>query len=218
VKDAERDQKAKQKAWADKARKARDDGKKESDRRAAAAHAASKAGQAGVPAPKPAAPKPSAHAIQIAQFLEHIKKHGGVDAYNSALRTMFEASLDAGLVTLKGLGAAMGQWASGKAASGGAVGTALASGLVSFGYGIIAGWVQDAAGKAAKGIATDRMTGMIFGENLYPGDAKYSPGRGRQSSTAELYLYNTDGTLTIIVYRSGQALTSKNYRVKPKKD
>ncbi|MDF1711132.1 MAG: hypothetical protein P1U90_02780 [Akkermansiaceae bacterium] len=214
VEDAERDQKTKQRAWADKARKARDDGKKESDRRAAATHAASEAGKAGVPAPKPTAPKPSARAVQIARFLEHIKEHGGVDQYNRALRTMFGASLEAGLVTLKGLGAAMAQWATGKAASGGAVGTALASGVVSFGYGVIAGWVQDAAGSATRGIATDRMVGMIFGENLYPGDAKYSPGRDKQKSTAELYLYNTDGTVTIMVFRSSQGLTVKNYRIK----
>lgn len=213
VKDAEKEQKAKQKAWADKARKARDDGKKESDRRAAAAHAAENPDK---PAPKPTAPKPSDRAIQIAKFLEHIKKHGDIDAYNDALRTMFKTSLDAGLVTLEGLGAAMGQWASGKAASGGAVGTALASGVVSFGYGIIAAWVQDAASTAARGIATDRMVGMIFGENLYPGDAKYSPGRGKQSSTAELYLYNDDGTATIMVYRPSQPMTVKNYRIKKK--
>ncbi|MDB4438191.1 hypothetical protein N9195_01230, partial [bacterium] len=191
---------------------------KESDRRAAAAHAASEAGKAGIPAPKPAAPKPSARAIQIAKFLEHVKKHGGVDAYNKALRTMFRASLEAGLVTLKGLGAAMAQWASGKAASGGVVGSALASGVVSFGYGVIAGWVQGAAGSATRGIATDRMVGMIFGENLYPGDAKFSPGRDKQKSTAELYLYNTDGTVTIMAFRPSQGMTTKNYRIKRKED
>jgi len=58
------------------------------------------------------------------------------------------------------------------------------------------------------------MVGMIFGESLYPGDAKYSPGRDKQKSTAELYLYNTDGTVTIMVFRSSQGLTVKNYRIK----
>lgn len=218
VKDAEEEQKRKQKAWADKARKAREDGKKESDRRAAAAHAASEAGKAGQPAPKPAAPRPSDRAIQIAKFLEHIKANGGVDAYKDALRSMFGASLNAGLVTLEGLGAAMAQWASGKAASGGGVGTALASGVVSFGYGIIASWVQDAAGSAARGIASKTIVGMIFGENLYPGDAKFSPGRDDQSSTAELYLYNEDGTATVMIFRPSQPLTTKNYRIKPKSE
>ena len=107
-------------------------------------------------------------------------------------------------------------WASGKAASGGAVGTALASGALSFGYGVISGWVQDAAGKAAQGIATDSMVGMIFAENLYPSDAKFSPGRDDQKPTAELYLYNTDGTVTVIVFRVSQKLTSKNYQIKKK--
>ncbi|MGC6465643.1 MAG: hypothetical protein ACON5N_08665 [Akkermansiaceae bacterium] len=216
---AEKAQKDKQKAWNDKARKARADGKKESDRRAAEAHAASEAGKAGAPAPKPKAPKPSNRAIQIAKFLEHIKKHGGVDAYNEALRSMFGSALDAGLVTLEGLGAAMAQWASGKAASGGAVETALASGVVSFGYGIIAAWVQDAASAAATGIASRTMVGLIFTDAPNPGDAKYSPGRksGKQSSSAELYLHNEDGTATVIIFRTGKPLTSKNFRLKKKK-
>ena len=212
--DAGKAQQAKSKAWIDASRKAYQDGKKESERLAALAYAASDDGKAGVPPPAPVAPKPSARAVQIARFLEHIKRNGGLDQYNDALKVMFGASLKAGLVTLKGLGAAMAQWATGKAASGAGVGNALASGTLGFGYGIIAKWVQDATGTAVRGLATNSIAGMIFGEGLNPGDAKYSPGRGRQSATAELYMYNEDGTATVMIFRPSQPLTVKTYRIK----
>ena len=217
LEDAEAAKEAAKKKWIEEARKAKEDGKKESDRRDAEAHAASEAGQAGEPAPKPKAPKPTHRQIQIAKFLEHMKANGGLDAYNDALRSMFGTALSAGTATLEGLGAAMGQWAAGKAASGGSVGTALAGGALSLGYGIIAGWVQDAAGTAVKGLATNTIVGMVFTEAPDPGDAKFSPGRGKQSKTAELYLHNEDGTATVFVFRPSQGLTVKNYNLRKKK-
>ncbi len=85
----------------------------------------------------------------------------------------------------------------GPSARGPAVGTALASGAISLGYGIVAGWVQEAAGSAVRGIVTGTMVGFIYTDAPKPGDAKFSPGRGKQSKTAELYLHNADGTATI---------------------
>jgi len=202
------------KSWSDAAREARKKGQKEKERREREAHAASQAGQNGAPAPKPVSKKPSDRAVQIAKFLQHIKEHGGLDAYNDALRSMFGTALSAGTVTLEGLGNAMAQWASGKAATGAGVGTALASGVVSFGYGLIAAWVQDAAGGAVRGLATRSIVGLVFIEAPNPGDSKFSPGRGKQSGTAELYLHNHDGTVTVFVFRPSQGLTVKNYRLK----
>ena len=215
LEDAEASKEAARKRWVDAARKAKEDGKKESDRQAAAAHLASEAGQAGEPAPKPAAPRPSDRAIQVAKFLEHIKKYGGRDKYNDALKQMFGTALSAGTVTLEGLGAAMAHWATGKGATGPAVGSALASGLISFGYGIVAGWVQDAATKAIKGIATRRMVDIYAVESPVAGDAKYYQGSKEKGleSNAELFIRNADGTATIFVYRRSQGLIVKNIKL-----
>ncbi|MDA7882429.1 hypothetical protein N9A94_09015 [Akkermansiaceae bacterium] len=217
LEEAEAAKEAARKRWIDEARKAKEDGKKEADRQAAAAHAASEAGQAGEPAPKPVAPKPSDRAIQVAKFLEHIKKYGGRDKYNDALKAMFGTALSAGTVTLEGLGAAMAQWATGKGATGPAVGTALASGLISFGYGIVAGWVQDAASKAIKGIATRRMVDIYAVDSPKSGDAKFYQGSKKkgQESNAELFIRNADGTATIFVYRPSQGLIVKNIKLAP---
>jgi hypothetical protein len=214
VKKAEEDKAKAAKAWSDAARDAHRKGQKEKECRDREAHAASEAGQSGEPAPKPVSNKPSDRAIQIAKFLQHIKDNGGLDAYNEALRSMFGTALTAGTVTLEGLGNAMAQWASGKAATGAGVGTALASGVVSFGYGLIAAWVQDAAGGAVRGLATRTIVGLVFIEAPNPGDSKFSPGRGRQSGAAELFLHNHDGTVTVFVFRPSQGLTVKNYRLK----
>lgn len=154
---------------------------------------------------------PTQRAREIAKFLEFMRTHGGADAYESALRTMFAKELEAGLVTLQGLSSGMQNLAKGLPAQAADFARGMSGGLLQFGYGMIVTWVQGAIEDAVVRLATRRIAQHANTEVQTPNSAKCNT--NEKNGTAELYIQNPDKTVTVMVFRQSTGLSGGTYAV-----
>ncbi|MCP4730824.1 MAG: hypothetical protein GY872_12180 [Roseibacillus sp.] len=177
---------------------------------AATAAGSGNGGDAGPPAPAGPNPTQIGDLSEVAKFLAWIKEHGGEELYEDALKSIFGTALDTGVMTLEALKAGIESLAR----NGTALTMEAASGatraILQAAYGFLAQWVKAVATEAVVKLASRTIAGLAVLNVPKKGDIKFVP--NPRTGTAELYIRNQDGSVTIYTFRRSTGLRVGSFK------